>query len=103
LFSRTKDQIPKNEKSGVYSLTCSDCGAIYIGETSRPLHRRLSEHIDAFLKKQPQKSAMAEHLLTTNHNPEKVIAKLLHVEKSFHPCLTLEHIEIIKIENKRKF
>jgi len=40
-----KDRTPTKKKTGVvYDITCNDCGEHYIGETVRPLEKRLGEH-----------------------------------------------------------
>ncbi|XP_057305452.1 uncharacterized protein LOC130642384 [Hydractinia symbiolongicarpus] len=45
-FFRFKDLLPKELKSGViYKYKCSGCNATYIGETSRHLKVRASEHL----------------------------------------------------------
>ena len=107
-LSTLKDKMPTQEKSGIYSLTCS-CGDLYIGQTGRPLGTRLDEHKRAYLsyfkpKKQklktPQRkktqstsprsnpstpskvyesdSAMARHCWTSGHAFSDVVPKLLH-------------------------
>lgn len=92
-----KDPIPTLEKSGVYKLTCSDCPAIYIGETERQLKIRVSEHIEAYTSNlSKRKSAFAEHLLNCSHTFKGEGAVLLHVENSFRRRRALEDIEIIR-------
>ncbi|XP_057298541.1 uncharacterized protein LOC130629389 [Hydractinia symbiolongicarpus] len=45
-FFRFKDLLPKELKSGfIYRYKCSGCNATYIGETSRHLKVRASEHL----------------------------------------------------------
>ena len=45
MFFPNKDPIPKYLKSDiVYSIKCTDCDAIYVGETERQAIRRLWEH-----------------------------------------------------------
>ena len=43
-FSKLKDPVPLDEKSGVYKLSCDSCPAVYIGQTGRKLKTRVSEH-----------------------------------------------------------
>ncbi|XP_072041346.1 uncharacterized protein [Amphiura filiformis] len=55
-----KDKVDKLKQSGtVYEISCSDCDAMYIGETGRKLEKRLSEHKS---KAAGSKSAVHEHI-----------------------------------------
>ena len=68
-----KDKDPVSDLSGVvYQLNCSDCNAKYIGETARPLRKRLAEH-----KGTSSPSPVAHHLNSTGHklSQEKVLAR----------------------------
>ena len=67
-----KDPIPKMKKPGIYHLECGECSAQYIGQTGRPLSKRLGEHRTAFNKNAPQDSAMARHSLERHHDFSKV-------------------------------
>jgi len=49
------------EKTLVYQLTCSMCGATYIGQTYRPWRERCKEHMGA-VQSASLHSAMADHL-----------------------------------------
>ena len=45
LFS-TKDLLPLYTRSHVvYKFSCASCGACYVGETCRHLHKRIHEHV----------------------------------------------------------
>ena len=95
-FSRLKDQVPPDEKCGVYKLQCDNCPFTYIGQTGRPLKSRLKEHAYAVTSRQPKNSNFAAHLLASRHSfrPENVC--LLHEESSRNKRIALETVEIIK-------
>ena len=66
-LSRVKDKLPTSMSSCVvYSIPCS-CGKVYIGETTRRLEQRISEHQDACRKGEEKKSAVAEHAWKEHH------------------------------------
>ena len=57
-----KDRTDKLKKCGViYLVTCNNCNKQYIGETGRPLGKRLEEH------RKNSNSAINEHMSTTGH------------------------------------
>ena len=57
-YFSTKDPVPKCLKSSVvYKFVCISCNASYIGETSRHLTTRISEHL-----KSDKKSHIFQHL-----------------------------------------
>ncbi len=44
-LSKVKDDIPMEDQGNlIYKLSCNDCDAVYVGETSRALADRISEH-----------------------------------------------------------
>lgn len=96
IFGNNKDKIPREEKSGVYRLKCGECDSIYIGETSRKVRMRLHEHITAYLDHKPEKSAYAEHLINSGHDPQKTECKLIHIEYNYRRRIALEKLEIMK-------
>ena len=66
-LSRVKDKLLTRMSScAVYSIPCS-CGKVYIGETTRRLEQRISEHQDACRKGEEKKSAVAEHAWKEHH------------------------------------
>ena len=66
-LSRVKDKLQTSMSSCVvYSIPCS-CGKVYIGETTRRLEQRISEHQDACRKGEEKKSAVAEHAWKDHH------------------------------------
>lgn len=74
LCNNIKDSTPELQKSGVYKINCADCNKLYIGKTKRTLETRLKEHLRAVKYKQTEKSALAHHFWTTNHEIEKNIS-----------------------------
>ena len=89
LLCKLKDPVPKIEKSGVYSLPCNDCNAVYIGETGRQFQIRVHEHLDA----KPQDSAFTKNLEEERHSYKKGSGRLLHVEASHRRRLAFETLE----------
>ena len=51
----------------VYKASCWDCDDSYIGKTKRRLHDRKTEHFKA-LTKGCHRSAIADHMSSTDHN-----------------------------------
>ena len=72
-----KDPTPPNMKSGVYEISCQGCNEKYIGMTKRTIEKRLKEHKLQFRNKEPQKSAVAHHLIQKRHRVEEISTKLL--------------------------
>ena len=81
---RPKDTIePQKMCEGVYSITCKNCNATYIGETKRTLRTRIKEHKEDAKKasasrpytrsnrktseKEMHKSAITDHMTQQNH------------------------------------
>jgi predicted GIY-YIG superfamily endonuclease len=76
-LTKVKGILPTVKQSGVvYKIPCS-CGKFYIGETKRRLETRMKEHIDACKKCSMEKSAIAEHAWTTNHQINWTDASIL--------------------------
>ena len=97
IVSHLKDPTPFEEKSGVYSLKCSDCPAVYVGQTGRKLLTRVAEHEKAAARNTPEKSAFAAHLTTTGHSFDRQEGlRLLHCESTGKRLTALENLEIIK-------
>ena len=72
-FFPFKDKVPKFLRSGViYLLKCRCCSASYVGQTTRHLHTRVSEHlvISPVTRKpsfSPPMSSIFSRLKTTGH------------------------------------
>jgi hypothetical protein len=52
--------------AGIYHIPCK-CGKVYVGQTGRTIETRLKEHRRHVRLNQPERSAVAEHSLTTYH------------------------------------
>ena len=64
----------KANKKLVYSIPCSDCDRVYIGETSRRIETRMSEHQTKIRTLASADSKMVEHIIQHKHkfDPSKV-------------------------------
>ena len=68
LLKDAKDRLPTDTQAGVvYAVGCKDCPKVYIGETGRTVKQRLKEHQDHTKKGNVDKSAIANHIITTGH------------------------------------
>jgi hypothetical protein len=52
--------------AGIYHIPC-ECGKVYMGQTGQTIEARLREHRRHVRLNQPERSAVAEHSLTTYH------------------------------------
>ncbi|XP_026688555.1 uncharacterized protein LOC113472981, partial [Diaphorina citri] len=61
-----------DKKSGIYSIKCADCDAMYIGMTMRSIGTRVSEHLRG------PDSHVDQHMSTTGHSFDMSNVSLLH-------------------------
>ena len=92
LLSSTKSRQPALHTSNViYQIPCKDCSATYCGQTSRPLHKRISEH-ECYTRPAysdatdlQQSSALAQHAHASGHQIDfssaVILAKLQHQQQ----------------------
>ena len=90
--TRTPDLV---KKEVVYRIPCQDCEASYIGETSRSLRKRISEHKYA-VKSNDRKNGVAVHAWDNQHRPDWDAAEILEREPHFMKRRVLEAIWIQK-------
>ena len=69
--------VPGCKREGVvYQLKCQQCGDLYIGETSRPLHSRIKEHKTAYTNK-TKTSTLYKHATEKQHDTVDITTKIL--------------------------
>ena len=86
-----KDPIPTMRKSNVvYSIPCTTCPAVYIGQTSRCLETRLKEHKTAVKYARTEISAVAEHIWVKQHQMDFQQTSILAQESNLHQRCSLE-------------
>ena len=95
MFPKPKDQIDKEETRGpVYDIPCADCSKSYVGETQRKFSTRKGEHQNAVAQRQCKKSALADHVITINHDIAWDEATILRTSSNWHQRKILEAWEI---------
>lgn len=67
MLGSSKDKTVREEKSGVYEITCSVCLEKYFGQTRRQALIRYREHLAAIKLNKPSKSSVASHSLERLH------------------------------------
>ena len=55
-------------KAFFYDISCADCSKSYVGETQRKFLTRKGEPQKAVARRQGEKSALVDHVITTNHD-----------------------------------
>jgi hypothetical protein len=78
---------------GVYCIPC-ECGKVHIGQTDRNIGIRCEEHVRHLCLGQPERSAVAEHVLDTGHTMEFNNTHRLVKTKGYIDRLVKEAIEI---------
>lgn len=103
-FSKLKTETPRDLESNIiYKIPCSTCNGVYIGQTSRYLKTRISEHKRStrphVLISNNSKTALAEHFEKFQHpfNFEKT--EILARQQNYKKRLLSEMIEIKKHRN----
>lgn len=82
LLINLKDKRQNYMKSGIYKIECSTCDMKYIGQSKRRAQVRWKEHEAAFRLKQPNKSAVADHMLKNKHD----IGEKRLIKEITNPC-----------------
>ena len=68
ILCHPKDPVPAHQQAGVvYKIPCSDCPKSYIEQTGRTFAQRVKEHQRAVRTFDVNNSALAEHVISTNH------------------------------------
>ena len=99
LLVHPKTLLPAEERTGVvYSIPCSTCDEIYIGQTGRTLQHRVKEHKRALSTYDGMynTSAVAEHAIKRNHQIGWQNATVLDYEQNLHQRCYLESWHIQK-------
>jgi hypothetical protein len=87
---KVKDKRQINDKTGVvYSIPCLDCNKEYIGETSRCLGTRITEH-QKDIKNNKKQSRVAMHVKENGHNMNFDECKIIYNERYMDKRLFLE-------------
>lgn len=90
LFTKLKDRIPLEQRSSVvYEVTC-DCNAIYIGQTTQHLAKRINQHKQG----DETHSALSAHLRQEQHQIDLSNVRILCTETRRSKLNTKEMIYI---------
>ena len=69
LLCKPKDRVDTNDKNNiVYEIDCSNCEAVYFGETKRSLKPRSDEHKRSARNCDCDKNKIAKHCWEVDHN-----------------------------------
>jgi hypothetical protein len=96
-LSQTPPEQDKCKQSGMYKLTCLDCGKTYIGQTGRDFCTRFNEHKRAF-HQNPQQTKFALHLTEHKHSFGHInnTMEIIHLQKKGRHLNTIEKFHIYK-------
>ena len=102
---KPKDQIPQQSRSNVvYSIPCTRCPKLYIGESKRSLKTRITEHKRALRQGDSNSSAPAEHAMVHNHPIDWDNASVIDSNTFYYPRKYLEawHIRTLSRTNMNR-
>jgi hypothetical protein len=100
LLGNPKDKTDVLEKSGIYKIDCLNCNNSYIGQTRRSLQIRFKEHLAHLKYQRLDKSSVAMHMATNNHNTNIQQINLLKSVEHVDQLDAAESLEIIKHRDK---
>lgn len=103
LFSRIKDTTPLLQQTNVvYSLKCTDCNSIYIGQTSRNLTARITSH-RSDIKRNILSCALSKHVNETGHSIDFQHPTTLDREKNSRKRTFLEMVRISQADDSMNY
>ena len=103
-FTKTKDPVPILLNSElVYKIPCSNCDAVYIGETKQRLQKRIQQHKLDIKDKKTNNTGLSHHAKEKNHEFNFNNTKILCSEVNLVKRLFRETIEIKKDSNAVNF
>jgi len=95
-----KDRLSKlSNMNVVYRIGCKDCDASYVGQTSRQLKTRISEHKNHIKRKTSTHSVITEHRMQRSHEFDWENVEILDAERNYSKRLISEMINI-KCQNE---
>lgn len=90
-----KDLVPPQSQSNVvYKINCADCDASYVGQTSRLLKTRITEHRNHINRNTTNTSVITEHRINFLHEFDWDNIKILDKEKFWTKRLISETLHI---------
>ena len=105
LFCKRKDRVVAEDKNSiVYEIDCSNCEAVYFGESKRSLKSGSDEHKRSVSNRDCDKNEIAKQLWETDHNfnwdQKKVIDReskliLRKIKETIHSLKNPNHINKI--------
>ena len=101
LLIHPKGRVPMDERQGVvYSIPCTVCPKVYIGQMGRSLKHRLKEHRRALRNGDVAGSALAEHALMAGHGIDLSKPEVLNSNPHTATRYMFESLHIQHNENK---
>ena len=94
IFPKPKDQVDKETCDHVYNIPCADCSNRYAGETQRKFITRKGEHQKAVVRREGEKSVLADHVTKTNHDIAWDEATILRTNNNWYQSKILEAWDI---------
>ena len=77
ILTNNKDKIDKSSKSGIYSINCNECNAVYYGQTGRNLGIQATEHFKSITKEEST-TGFSAHCIENNHTFSKDKINIIH-------------------------
>ena len=78
----------------MYNIPCKGCDRSYIGETTRPIKERITEHRRDVRLRRTDNSAVAEHAWDNQHQPDWDGVQCLSQERHWYTRRVKEAINI---------